>query len=112
MTEPFAYTVRAALAVSGGGRTALYEAIKEGGLRAVKRGRRTLILAEDLRSWLHSLPAIEPKSQSREATRFVGALGPSKHQRQGRACAVGTSEKKALSRGGGSRICNPRERGP
>jgi excisionase family DNA binding protein len=39
-------------------RTSVYIAIKEGRLKARKLGRRTLILDEDLRSWLASLPTV------------------------------------------------------
>ncbi len=55
---PIGYTINDAVQASGVGRTTLYEEIKAGRLRAVKRGRRTLILADDLRRWLETLPAL------------------------------------------------------
>jgi excisionase family DNA binding protein len=61
MNSPLAYNIAEACSVARAGRTSLYEAIRSGALRAVKRGRRTLVLAEDLRRYLQGLPAVQAK---------------------------------------------------
>ena len=61
MDGPIAFSVAEACSAARIGRTSLYEAVRCGKLRAVKHAKRTLILAEDLRRWLESLPAVEPK---------------------------------------------------
>jgi excisionase family DNA binding protein len=43
-------------AAGGFGRTTAYEAIADGRLKARKLGRRTLVLADDLRDFLRTLP--------------------------------------------------------
>ncbi len=73
-----AFSIPEACKVAATGRTALYGAIKAGHLRAVKNGRRTLILADDLRRWLSALPEacpgntappIEPAQDRRDSRR-------------------------------------------
>ncbi len=55
------HSIPEACSIACAGRTALYEAIRTGALRAVKRGRRTLILDEDLRRWVQNLPQVTVK---------------------------------------------------
>ncbi len=57
--EQLALTVAEACAAARIGRTTLYEAIKRGDRVAAKYGRKTLICADELRSWLASLPTID-----------------------------------------------------
>ena len=58
MNAPLAFSIAEACAVARAGRTAIYQAIKDGDLVARKRGRRTIILSDDLRQWLDRLPPV------------------------------------------------------
>jgi excisionase family DNA binding protein len=49
-------SIAEACAMAGIGRTKLYEAIADGRLQARKVGKRTIILRNDLRAFLESLP--------------------------------------------------------
>ena len=59
MQNQLAHSIAEACARSGIGRTAIYELINTGQLPARKRGRRTLILVEDLQRCLQSLPSVK-----------------------------------------------------
>jgi excisionase family DNA binding protein len=65
MNLPLAYSISEACAAARAGRTAIYQAIRDGALIARKRGRKTLILPEDLRRWVEGHPALEPKHSSK-----------------------------------------------
>jgi len=56
MHTPLAYSIAEASEISRIGRTSIYEAISSRELVARKYGRRTVILADDLRRWLQNLP--------------------------------------------------------
>jgi excisionase family DNA binding protein len=62
------YSVPEACSIACAGRTSVYEAIRSDELRAVKRGRRTLILDDDLRRWVQSLPSITVNSVAQSGT--------------------------------------------
>jgi excisionase family DNA binding protein len=57
-----AYSIAEACEIAGIGRTSIYEAINSGELIARKNGRRTVILSDDLRRWLQSLPVTNSNS--------------------------------------------------
>ena len=54
--EKHALTIHETCSCSGIGKTKIYEAINAGKLKARKAGKRTLILSDDLRDYLTSLP--------------------------------------------------------
>jgi hypothetical protein len=54
---PIAHSVEGVLKIVPCGRTTVFAAISSGALKARKIGRRTIILDEDLRSWLMALPS-------------------------------------------------------
>jgi len=61
MAAPIALSVSEACAVARIGRTRIYEEIRAKRLPARKNGRRTIILADDLRRYLEALPAVGSK---------------------------------------------------
>ena len=88
MLEPgkLAYGIKEVGRAINAGQSTVYEYIKIGKIRAVKHGRRTLVLAADLERYLGGLPAIaadvasattdvEPQERKR-AARASTALHP------------------------------------
>lgn len=54
--QKIAVTISEACALSGLGRSTIYECFKAGKLTRRKQGKRTLILMQELRDFLESLP--------------------------------------------------------
>lgn len=59
-TQQLAYSIGGLVKVSGRGRSAIYQEIAAGRLKARKAGRRTVILHGEAVAWLEALPAWEP----------------------------------------------------
>ena len=59
MNERYALTLSEAVQFSGLGRTRLYSLAAEGRISFKKCGKRTLILADDLKRLIESLPAAD-----------------------------------------------------
>lgn len=58
-TIPIAFTIREAATTSRVSRSEIYAALKRGDLAAKKRGRRTLILRDELQRFMAGLPAYQ-----------------------------------------------------
>jgi excisionase family DNA binding protein len=75
--EPLALTVAQAAKLAELSRSAIYQDIRAGRLRAVKRGRSTRILMEDIRAYLASLPSLHqprtPQAHAKQATVAEGS---------------------------------------
>jgi excisionase family DNA binding protein len=55
--EPIAVSIQEAVRLSGVGRSSIYEAVNRGEIPIRKRGRRSLVMVEDLRRWIETLPS-------------------------------------------------------
>jgi excisionase family DNA binding protein len=56
-TDKLSFTIKEVVSLLGVGRTTVYNAIAQKELKAVKLGSRTLILRDDLQSWMATFPA-------------------------------------------------------
>jgi excisionase family DNA binding protein len=61
-SERLAFSIMEAAKASAVSRTELYRAVQRGELILRKRGKRSLILAADLRRWIEALPVATPKA--------------------------------------------------
>jgi excisionase family DNA binding protein len=60
LTEKLTLSIAEVSELSGVCRSNIYLAVSAGKLRAIKRGRSTLIRQADLRDWIDSLPDYSP----------------------------------------------------
>ena len=72
--EPLALTISQAAKLGGPCRSILYEDIRTGRLRAVKRGRSTRILLEDFKKYLCLCRPYRRAARKQPARRFEGKL--------------------------------------
>lgn len=57
LQDKLSFHIDEATKAGAGSRSEIYKALREGKLKAKKRGRRTIILRDDLAEYLASLPA-------------------------------------------------------
>jgi hypothetical protein len=62
--DKLAFHIDEATEAGAGSRSEVYEALRRGDLKAKKRGRRTIILREDLAAYLASLPDYQPQTEA------------------------------------------------
>ncbi|MGY3501684.1 helix-turn-helix domain-containing protein [Bradyrhizobium sp. USDA 4471] len=58
LAERFALSPEETSAITGIGLTSVREAISGGALKAKKHGRRVIVLPEEIKAWLQSLPDV------------------------------------------------------
>jgi excisionase family DNA binding protein len=59
-----ALKIEQVIAYAGIGRTKIYQEINAGRLKAIKAGRRTLIMADSLNAWLAALPPVASQKEA------------------------------------------------
>ena len=74
LVEPLAYSVDRAAEISSVSKGSLYEEMRVGRLRSIKRCGRRLILHRDLVAWLEGTPAAHPPAF------VICLLGQNQHQ--------------------------------
>jgi hypothetical protein len=80
--EKLALTISEAVALGGPCRSALYQDIKKGRLRAIKRGKSTRILLADFKNYLGSFPSLHSKrTETSEGQTTVDSDSELKRQR-------------------------------